>query len=114
MSDRNTATTPQHLPQQGVAGERNTPTPPKGGEGVSVADSSPQQSAQILKGRIKALKPSFGFITAEDGRDFFFHDDDLVDDLEVSEGDRVTFEVVEPQPEKGPRARDVSWQGSSQ
>jgi cold shock CspA family protein len=61
-----------------------------------------------MTGTIKSLLASFGFIQAEDGREFFFHDEDLVaDDVELKVGDRVSFEVVEPQPVKGPRARAV-------
>ncbi len=60
-------------------------------------------------GNIKSLQPTFGFIHVEDGRDFFFHDSDLLGDVELALGDRVTFEIVEPQPPKGPRARDVAF-----
>ena len=50
----------------------------------------------------------FGFITAEDGKDYFFHRDGL--DLSIQfdrlvGGERVTFEV-ESGP-KGPRATQV-------
>ena len=63
-----------------------------------------------MKGRVKTLTKSFGFIKAEDGRSYFFHDSDLVDEFALSVGDSVTFEPVEPQPEKGPRARQVAFQ----
>jgi cold shock CspA family protein len=67
-----------------------------------------------MTGTVKSLLETFGFIKAEDGREFFFHDEDLVaDDVELKVGDRVSFEVVEPQPARGPRARDVVWQTQS-
>ncbi len=62
-------------------------------------------------GTIKTLRESYGFIRTDDGSEYFFHDSDLVGegDIELAVGDRVTFEVVEPAPEKGPRAASVSF-----
>ncbi|MDQ2964732.1 MAG: cold shock domain-containing protein [Chloroflexota bacterium] len=51
----------------------------------------------------------FGFITAEDGKDYFFHRDGLDSSLDfdrLSGGEKVTFEV-EASP-RGPRATKVS------
>ncbi len=51
----------------------------------------------------------FGFITAEDGKDYFFHRDGLDSSLDfdrLSGGERVTFET-EASP-KGPRATRVT------
>jgi cold shock protein len=51
----------------------------------------------------------FGFITGEDGKDYFFHRDSLVAPLEfdrLAGGEIVTFEV-EASP-KGPRATKVT------
>ncbi len=51
----------------------------------------------------------FGFITAEDGKDYFFHRGGLQPSLDfdrLTGGERVTFEV-ESSP-KGPRATHVS------
>jgi cold shock protein len=51
----------------------------------------------------------FGFITAEDGKEYFFHRDGLQPSLNFDRlvgGERVTFEV-ETGP-KGPRAARVS------
>jgi cold shock protein len=50
----------------------------------------------------------FGFITAEDGKDYFFHRNGLQSSLDFDRlvgGERVTFEI-EASP-KGPRANDV-------
>jgi len=61
-----------------------------------------------MRGTIKALRPSFGF--AEAGPDVFAHASAVVGAvgfLDLNLGDVVEFEVVEPQPEKGPRARIV-------
>lgn len=51
----------------------------------------------------------FGFITAEDGKDYFFHRDGLDSSLDfdrLSGGEKVTFEV-EASP-RGPRATKVA------
>jgi CspA family cold shock protein len=51
----------------------------------------------------------FGFITAEDGKDYFFHRDGLDSSLDfdrLAGGEKVTFEV-EASP-RGPRATKVS------
>jgi CspA family cold shock protein len=51
----------------------------------------------------------FGFITAEDGKEYFFHRGGLTGQLEFDRlvgGERVTFEV-EASP-KGPRASQVA------
>jgi cold shock CspA family protein len=62
-----------------------------------------------MTGTIKALRQTFGFIAAEDGRDFFFNLNDLTDAFDVKVGDAVSFEAEVPQPEKGPRARGISF-----
>jgi cold shock protein len=51
----------------------------------------------------------FGFITAEDGKEYFFHRDGIVAPLDfarLSGGEKVSFEI-EDSP-KGPRASKVS------
>lgn len=50
----------------------------------------------------------FGFITAEDGKDYFFHRDGLGASLDFDRlmgGEKVQFDVE--QGPKGPRARNV-------
>jgi len=50
----------------------------------------------------------FGFITGEDGKDYFFHRSALADSLDFDRlvgGERVEFETE--QDPKGVRARDV-------
>jgi len=59
-------------------------------------------------GTIKKLvsERGFGFITAEDGRDYFFHRSQVESDFDhLLGGEKVNFEV-EPSP-KGPRAKSV-------
>lgn len=64
----------------------------------------------MTSGTIKKLisERGFGFITAEDGKDYFFHKDGLSASMDFDRligGESVTFEV-EAGP-KGPRAVDV-------
>ena len=61
-----------------------------------------------MNGKIKffnAIK-GFGFITAEDGKEYFVHSTALNAEVSVKEGDSVTFEVE--QGNKGPKAVKVS------
>jgi cold shock protein len=65
--------------------------------------------ATLKTGTIKKLASDrgFGFITAEDGQDYFFHRSGVNGDFDVlSAGQAVTFET-EPSP-KGPRATRVT------
>ena len=64
----------------------------------------------MTSGTIKKLisERGFGLITAEDGKDYFFHKDGLASSLDFDRlvgGEAVTFEV-ESGP-KGPRAANV-------
>jgi CspA family cold shock protein len=50
----------------------------------------------------------FGFIAAEDGKEYFFHRDGLTSSLEfdrLTGGERVEFDIE--QSPKGPRAKNV-------
>jgi CspA family cold shock protein len=60
-----------------------------------------------VSGTIKKLvaERGFGFITAEDGNDYFFHRSGTVDFDRLDTGIKVSF-VTEPSP-KGPRATNV-------
>ncbi|MCK9405417.1 MAG: cold shock domain-containing protein [Methanothrix sp.] len=48
----------------------------------------------------------FGFISGDDGKDYFVHATGLMPDVTIAEGDKVSFEVVEG--EKGPKADRVT------
>ena len=47
----------------------------------------------------------FGFITAEDGKDYFVHQTGLKEGVTLRDNDSVTFDVV--QGDKGPKAVNV-------
>ena len=48
---------------------------------------------------------NFGFITGEDGKDYFVHSSGIKDGVNLREGDKVKFEVVDG--DKGPKADQV-------
>ena len=47
----------------------------------------------------------FGFINGDDGKDYFVHETGLVQGVRITEGDRVSFDVVEG--DRGPKAENV-------
>ena len=59
-----------------------------------------------MKGTVKFFNPTkaFGFITGEDGKDYFVHQTGINEDIDKE--DKVTFEVEEGT--KGPKAVNVS------
>ncbi|MDH4223965.1 MAG: cold shock domain-containing protein [candidate division Zixibacteria bacterium] len=63
----------------------------------------------MFKGTVKRLirERGFGFISAEDGREVFFHRSELqnIDFDKLKEGDHLEFDVVKGN--KGPQAKDV-------
>lgn len=61
-----------------------------------------------MKGNVKFFNEvkGFGFITGEDGKEYFFHNSGLNEGESVDKGDSVTFEVE--QGDKGPKASKIS------
>lgn len=61
-----------------------------------------------MNGTVKFYNESkgFGFITAEDEKEYFVHISGLADGVTLSEGDNVTFDVE--QGDRGPKAVNVS------
>ena len=60
-----------------------------------------------MKGTVKFFnaRKGFGFITAEDGKDYFVHKSALAEGVTLNEGDTVTFDVE--QGDNGPKAANV-------
>ena len=61
-----------------------------------------------MKGTVKFFNNSkgFGFIAAEDGKEYFVHMTDLNEGVQLNDNDAVTFEVAEG--DRGPKAVNVS------
>jgi cold shock protein len=62
----------------------------------------------MVSGTVKFFNRTkrFGFISGDDGKDYFVHATGLMPDVTIAEGDKVSFEVVEG--EKGPKADKVT------
>ena len=61
-----------------------------------------------MKGKVKFFNEikEFGFITGEDGKDYFMHKSALNEDSSLNKDDSVTFEVEKG--DRGPKAVKVS------
>ncbi|MGM5481680.1 MAG: cold-shock protein [Nanobdellota archaeon] len=61
-----------------------------------------------MNGTVKFFNQNkgYGFVTAEDGKDYFVHISGLNDGVTLDEEDQVTFDVEEG--DRGPKAVNVS------
>lgn len=61
-----------------------------------------------MKGTVKFFNEvkEFGFITGEDGKDYFVHKSALADGLRIDKEDKVNFEVEKG--DRGPKAVKVT------
>ena len=48
----------------------------------------------------------YGFISVDNGKDYFFHASGIANELYVQDGDRVEFKIIEG--DRGPKAVDIS------
>jgi CspA family cold shock protein len=60
-----------------------------------------------MKGTVKFFneRKGFGFITAEDGKDYFVHQSAIAEGVRLNENDPVEFDVEEG--DRGPKAVNV-------
>jgi len=60
-----------------------------------------------MNGNVKFFNRTkgFGFIAGEDGKEYFVHQSDLGEGVELNENDAVTFEIEEG--DRGPKAAKV-------
>ena len=60
-----------------------------------------------MEGTVKFFgDKDFGFIAAEDGKEYFVHRTGLQEGVTIKENDKVTFDVVEG--DRGPKAENVA------
>lgn len=59
------------------------------------------------EGKVKFFNRAkhFGFVTSDDGKDYFVHQSGVNEGVELRDGDKVSFEVVEG--DRGPKADKV-------
>lgn len=62
-----------------------------------------------MNGKVKFFNDmkGFGFITGDDGTDYFVHSSALPEGMRLNEGDTVSFDPAEGDPGKGPKALNV-------
>ena len=65
-----------------------------------------------MKGKVKFFNQGkgFGFITGEDGKDYYVHESALKEGVNINENDSVMFDAE--QGDKGPKAVNVSLEES--
>lgn len=61
----------------------------------------------MVEGTVKFfnIMQHFGFISGDDGKEYFVHQSGLKEGTSITEGDKVSFKVV--QGDKGPKAEEV-------
>ena len=61
----------------------------------------------MVEGTVKFFNRmnGYGFINGDDGKAYFVHKTGLKEGVEIDEGDRVSFKIVEG--DKGPKAEQV-------
>jgi len=61
-----------------------------------------------MKGKVKFFNrmKGFGFISGDDGKEYFVHESGLKESVSIDEGDSVNFDVE--QGDRGPKAINVS------
>lgn len=61
-----------------------------------------------MEGRVKFFNDSkgFGFVTADDGTEYFIHISGVAEGVTLRENDHVSFDVVEG--DRGPKAENVT------
>lgn len=52
------------------------------------------------------MTKNFGFISGDDGKEYFVHGTGIKDEKNIREGDKVSFDVVEG--DRGPKAENVT------
>jgi cold shock protein len=62
----------------------------------------------MVEGKVKFFNRAkhFGFVTGDDGKDYFVHASGLKEGTQLADGDRVSFDIVEG--DRGAKAENVA------
>ncbi len=62
----------------------------------------------MVEGTVKFfnMTKNFGFISGDDGKEYFVHGTGIKDEKNIREGDKVSFDVVDG--DRGPKAENVA------
>lgn len=76
-------------------------------EEAEIQETFGVKSEERLEGSVKFFNPNknFGFITGDDGKEYYVHESSLKEGVTIEADDRVSFKVV--QDPKGPKAEEV-------
>ena len=66
-----------------------------------------REAITMVEGTVKFFNSMkhFGFIAGDDGKEYFVHASGLKEGTSITEGDKVTFKVVDG--DRGPKAEEV-------
>ena len=66
-----------------------------------------KEGIDMVEGTVKFFNSMkhFGFIAGEDGKEYFVHSSGLKEGISITEGDKVSFKVVDG--DRGPKAEEV-------
>ena len=78
-------------------------------EEAQETEAKPEEGEERIEGTVKFFNPDkgFGFITGDDGEEYYVHKSALKEGVTIEADNRVSFKVV--QGDKGPKAEEVEW-----
>ena len=81
---------------------------------VEIPEHFGVKEEERIKGTVKFfnLNKGFGFITGDDGKDYYVNESSLKEDVAIKAGDGVSFKVV--QEAQGPKAEEVKKIGQNE
>ena len=78
-------------------------------ESVPEKEELETEEEERVEGTVKFFNPNkgFGFITGDDGKEYYVHESALKEGVIIEANNRVSFKVV--QGDRGPKAEEVEW-----
>jgi len=96
----------EEQPEAEVSEEKPTEKEPEETE-EGVQETFGIKEEERVEGTVKFFNPNkgFGFITGDDGKEYYVHQDALKEGVTIETEDKVSFKAVEG--DKGPKAEEV-------